>query len=71
MSNKKDKNRWLKIQENQQKTCENCSELFWNSSGNPCCRYGDDSGGYCIHTPTYIKQVHSKCYDKYNKKYES
>ena len=67
MSNKKDKERWLKIQTNNKKTCENCSELFWNQDGNPCCRYGDTSGGYVIHNPIYIKQVHSKCFDKYNK----
>lgn len=66
MSNKKDKKRWLKIQKNKQKTCENCSELFWNSSGNPCCRYGDKNGCICIHDLTYIKQSHL-CYDKYNK----
>jgi hypothetical protein len=67
MSNKKDKERWIKIQENNKKTCENCSELFWNKDGNPCCSYGDESGGYVIHNPIYIKQVHAICFDKYNK----
>ena len=67
MSNKKDKERWIKIQANNKKTCENCSELFWNKDGNPCCSYGDKSGCYCIHNPIYIKQVHAECFDKYNK----
>lgn len=67
MSNKKDKERWIKIQDNNKKTCENCSELFWNHEGNPCCRYGDKSGSYVIHNPIYIKQVHAICFDKYNK----
>lgn len=67
MSNQKDKERWLRIKENSQKTCEHCSELFWNKDGNPCCRYGDTSGTYCIHDLTYIKQTHAKCFDKYNK----
>ena len=67
MSNQKEKERWQKIQENSKKTCLNCSELEWNKSGNPCCSYGDTSGCYVIHTPTYIKQVHAKCFDKHNK----
>jgi len=69
MGNKKDKNRWIKIQENNKKTCENCSELEWNKDGNPCCQFGDHSPGscYCIHSLTYIKQVHAECFDKYNK----
>ena len=41
MSNQKEKERWQKIQENKKKTCKNCSQLFWDSSGNPCCRYDD------------------------------
>lgn len=67
MSNQKDKERWLRIKENSQKTCENCLELFWNKDGNPCCRYGKTSGGYVIHDLPYIKQTHAKCFDKYNK----
>lgn len=67
MSNQKDKERWLRIKENSQKTCKNCSELFWNEEGNPCCRYGKALRGYVIHNLTYIKQVHANCFDKYNK----
>ena len=67
MSNKKDKEKWLKIKNNSYKTCLNCSELKWNKMGNPCCSYGDTSGSYCIHDLTYIKQSHA-CFDKYNKK---
>jgi len=71
MSNQKEKERWQKIQENKKKTCENCSQLFWNDSGNPCCRYDDGTkshGGYAIHSLTYIKQTHAICFDKYNGK---
>ena len=41
MSNQKEKERWQKIQENKKKTCKNCSQLFWDSLGNQCCRYDD------------------------------
>ena len=71
MNNKKEKERWKRIQEHKKKTCENCSQLFWNAEGNPCCRYDDgvhNNSVYVIHSPTYIKKAHPLCYDKYNGK---
>ena len=70
MSNQKEKEHQQKIQENKKKTCKNCSQLFLDASGNPCCRYDDGTkshAGYAIHSLTYIKQTH-KCFDKYNGK---
>ena len=69
MSNQKEKERWQKIQENKKKTCKNCSQLVWDSSGNPCCRYDDGTKTtvWVIHSLTYIKQTH-ECFDKYNGK---
>lgn len=71
MSNKKEKEKWKKLLEHNHKTCLNCSQLWWGEDGNPRCCYiigkGSRSGG-CIHSISYIKQVHEICYDKYNGK---
>jgi len=70
MSNKKDKQRYKNIQANKNKTCKNCSQLFWNSEGNPCCgHYLGNSSNHAIGilSLTMIKQSHS-CFDEWNGK---
>lgn len=71
MSVKKEKEKWLKLQERKKKTCLNCSQLWYAESGNPMCSYQIGKGffgGGVVHSPSWIKQVHELCFDKYNGK---
>jgi hypothetical protein len=72
MSNKKNKERWQRIQENSKKTCLNCSQLCKYRSGDYICYHlktpDETPNGGCLHSPEYVKQVHALCYDKYNGK---
>lgn len=73
MSNKKDKAKWQSIQENKKKCCLNCSQLYKTASGGYGCSFeigktGKIARGGIIFGPSYAKQVHAECYDKYNGK---
>ena len=72
MSNKKDKERWLRILNNSKKTCINCSQLCNYHTGEYICYYlktpDETPRGGCIHSLEYVKQVHALCFDKYNGK---
>ena len=69
MSNKKDKEKWKRIQEHKKKCCRYCSQLVSHYDGNylchflksktetPCCRV-------IINAPDIDK--HKACFDKYN-----
>lgn len=70
MSNEREKERWLKIQENKQKCCINCSQLMPYYTGEYICYYlksKDDRprGGVIIHAND-INKIHARCFDKYN-----
>lgn len=73
MSHKKDKQRWINIQENKKKTCLNCSQLRRHTSGEYICTFSNSKeeferrrGGLIV-TQLEAKQPH-KCFDKYNGK---
>ena len=72
MSNKKDKERWLRILNNSKKTCINCSQLCNYHTGEYICYYlktpDEKPNCGCIHSSEYVKQVHALCFDKYNGK---
>lgn len=76
MGNKKDKQRWLNIQENNKKTCLNCSQLIHHSSGQYLCSFSKNKedfekakkfGGGLLVSITYAKQPH-ECFNRYNGK---
>lgn len=75
MGNKKDKQRWLNIQENNRKTCLNCSQLIHDESGQYRCSFSKSKaefenykiGGGLIISPSYAKQPH-ECFNRYNGK---
>lgn len=69
MSNKKDKKKWLKIQEAKQKCCRNCSQLFQTKDGNYGCAFlqskDETIKSYVIVNAPDIDR-HKACFDKYN-----
>lgn len=72
MSNKKDKERWKRIQENSKKTCLNCTQLCKHYTGQYVCYYlkspDEKPNGGVLCSEEYVKQVHAACYDKFNRK---
>ena len=70
MSNKKDKERWKKIQDNKKKCCINCSQLIKYKDGNYLCGHltskGQSTGAYTLINAPDIDKVHAICFDKYN-----
>ena len=70
MNNKKAKERWMKIQDNNKKCCANCSQLCKYSSGDYICYFLTSkkevkNSGVIIHADE-LSMVRGKCFDKYN-----
>lgn len=70
MSNKKDKEKWLRKTENDKKRCINCSQLQKHYDGDYICHFlktpdEKPNGGVIIRNPN-IKNV--SCFDKWNGK---
>lgn len=68
MSNKKDKEKWKIIQENDKKRCINCSQLFKHTSGQYICYFLKSPkdiplGGCIIHDPN---KLNVDCFDRNN-----
>lgn len=57
MSHKKDKERWLRIQENKNKGCHSCIHLEKDESGNYTC--GVTS--FCRYSPSEIYRFNRLC----------
>jgi hypothetical protein len=71
MSNRRDKEKWLRKSANKNKCCGKCSQLFKTSSGDYGCCFlthpGQKSGAYVLISAKDIFKPHS-CYDEYNGK---
>lgn len=70
MSNKKDKVKWQKMQDNNKKRCINCTQLHKHCDGNYICyllKSPDEkpNGGLLVNNPNELRVA---CYDKYNGK---
>ena len=68
MSNKKDKEKWKRIQENDKKRCINCSQLFKHNDGDYICYFlkspkDKPNGGMVVRNPNRLNVA---CFDRNN-----
>lgn len=70
MSNKKNKERWQRIQNNKKKCCRNCSQLQRGTDGNYFCGFlkykGEYAGAFVWIGVDELDRVRGICFDKYN-----
>ena len=72
MNNKKNKQKWLNIQDNKAKCCANCSQLEKDLSGNYKCMFSltwNNRSGACFSIDAkHIFKPRRLCFEKYNGK---